>query len=335
MASFGQFQRSGGPLVRLTPQGWVSETGENMSLPPGTGGFQRGGGDIPLSALLQGQEMGGQIPMYNAIPEFDRSQPVDYMGRKGFLQLDRSVIDAEGRRLMEPLQARERRIADEARALEKRKAESEIGLREAQAKAQLAKPTDEWHIDSASGMMINKRSGEIKPIGGGMSGLTVKEREAERTRSREAQEAIDITEEAKKYVKDAPGSYGGAALNQLGRVFGMETDATKAQAKLGVLGGALISKMPKMSGPQSDKDVALYKQMAGNLDDPTQPESAKIAAIETIQMLNRKYAGQQERGTIAESAGGGKQAPKPGTAKGGYVFIGGDPSQPSSWKKAQ
>lgn len=302
MAS-GYFQRSGGPLVRLTPQGWVSETGENMSLPPGTGGFQRGGGDIPLAALLQGQEMGGQIPMANAIPEFDRSQPVDYMGRKGFMQLDRSVVDAEGRKLMEPLANVQRR--EQAETLRRKREAEDLDLQMKRADL-AAKQGGEWHIDSASGMMINKRSGEIKPIGGGMAGLTTKEREEGRTRAREAQEAIDITEEAKKYVKDAPGSYGGAALNQLGRVFGMETDASKAQAKLGVLGGALISKMPKMSGPQSDKDVALYKQMAGNLDDPTQPESAKIAAIDTIQMLNRKYAGQQ-----GNQGGGGNSVTLP------------------------
>ena len=49
--------------------------------------------------------------------------------------------------------------------------------------------------------------------------------------------------------------------------------------------------MPKMSGPQSDKDVLLYKEMAGRIGDPTVPASQKIAAMNSINQLQSKYAG--------------------------------------------
>ena len=49
--------------------------------------------------------------------------------------------------------------------------------------------------------------------------------------------------------------------------------------------------MPKMSGPQSDKDVALYKEMAGKLGDPTVPSSQKRNAMQTLYDLQAKYAG--------------------------------------------
>jgi hypothetical protein len=49
--------------------------------------------------------------------------------------------------------------------------------------------------------------------------------------------------------------------------------------------------MPKMSGPQSDKDVLLYKQMAGQIGDPTIPAARKQAAMNTINELNSRYAG--------------------------------------------
>lgn len=49
--------------------------------------------------------------------------------------------------------------------------------------------------------------------------------------------------------------------------------------------------MPKMSGPQSDKDVALYKQMAGVIGDPTIPTERKMAALQTVEEIQRRYAG--------------------------------------------
>jgi hypothetical protein len=50
---------------------------------------------------------------------------------------------------------------------------------------------------------------------------------------------------------------------------------------------------PRMEGPQSDKDVALYRQMSGQIGDPTVPGAIKQAALETIRGLHEKYAGMQ------------------------------------------
>jgi len=48
---------------------------------------------------------------------------------------------------------------------------------------------------------------------------------------------------------------------------------------------------PRMEGPQSDKDVALYRQMAGQIGDPTVPNKTKMAALDAIEELHRRYAG--------------------------------------------
>ena len=50
-------------------------------------------------------------------------------------------------------------------------------------------------------------------------------------------------------------------------------------------------KMPKMTGPQSDKDVQLYREMAGQVGDPMVPRAQRQAAAATIRKLNEKYAG--------------------------------------------
>ena len=49
-----------------------------------------------------------------------------------------------------------------------------------------------------------------------------------------------------------------------------------------------------MQGPQSDKDVLLYKQMAGDLANPQLPRETRMAAARTVRALNEKYAGQQQ-----------------------------------------
>ena len=108
---------------------------------------------------------------------------------------------------------------------------------------------------------------------------------------------------------------------------GDDTPIVHGSAKLKALEGALISKMPKMSGPQSDKDVLLYKQMAGQIGDSTIPAPTKRAAIETIKDIQKRYASPD---AIAKSAGatGSWDAPKPtqkapmkGQTIDGYKFI--------------
>lgn len=99
-----------------------------------------------------------------------------------------------------------------------------------------------------------------------------------------------ILDEIQGILPQATASYAGRGIDLLARGVGLATPGDVATGKLGTLGGQLVALMPKMSGPQSDKDVAMYKQMAGQLDDPTIPLQVRQAALETIRSLNNKYA---------------------------------------------
>ena len=114
-------------------------------------------------------------------------------------------------------------------------------------------------------------------------------------RQREATEAIDIVNKAAPLVRQSTASGIGAGVDWALGGFGISPKGADVAAQLKVLGGSLVSKMPKMSGPQSDKDVMLYKEMAGRIGDPTVPTSQKEAALQTIYDLNAKYAGAPER----------------------------------------
>lgn len=98
-----------------------------------------------------------------------------------------------------------------------------------------------------------------------------------------------ILPEVKKLLPKATGSYAGAGVDFLGRAVGVSTDGAKATAQLKTLSGQLVALMPKMSGPQSDKDVQMYREMAGELADDTKPIQTRLAALQTIEQLNNKY----------------------------------------------
>jgi len=85
----------------------------------------------------------------------------------------------------------------------------------------------------------------------------------------------------------------GNVLDVAGGVFGISPSGAKEADQLKVLAGALISKVPRMQGPQSDKDVVLYKQMAGQVGDATLPRARRLAALEKVKELYAQYEGQQ------------------------------------------
>lgn len=113
------------------------------------------------------------------------------------------------------------------------------------------------------------------------------------TAVKDANEALALIGQAREIIPKSTGSYFGSMVDQAGRAFGKSTPGDIAAGQLQALEGALVSKMPKMSGPQSDKDVALYKQMAGVIGDPTIPTERKLAALDTIEQIQKRYVGQQ------------------------------------------
>lgn len=132
--------------------------------------------------------------------------------------------------------------------------------------------------------------------------------QAQAERVRDANDALGLLDQAEKLIPQATGSYLGAGRDLALRSIGAATDAGNAAAQLRALEGALVSKMPKMSGPQSDKDVAMYRQMAGQIGDPTVPSETKQAAIRTIREIQNKYAGNAAAPTAAPAAAAPDQA---------------------------
>lgn len=152
-------------------------------------------------------------------------------------------------------------------------------------------------------------SGGLEAIPGGPADL--KTNAAGVAKVSDAKDVLGLLDEVDALLPDSTGSYGGAAYDAVKGAFGGTTKGAQTAAQLKALQGALVSKMPKMSGPQSDKDVLLYREMAGQVGDQTIPVSQRQAASSMIRKLNEKYAGMPE-GSSKKDGKTGDWSPPPG-----------------------
>lgn len=128
-------------------------------------------------------------------------------------------------------------------------------------------------------------------------------------RTRDAGQVLSLLAEAEKLLPRATGSGGGALLDTIAGASGYATDGAKATAQLRTIAGQLVSKMPRMEGPQSNADVKMYQDMAGDLANPATPREQRLAALQTIRKLSQKYAAAQRsqppRGPTASAPAAG------------------------------
>lgn len=121
------------------------------------------------------------------------------------------------------------------------------------------------------------------------------------TRAFNADNINDILDIAEPLIDEATGSGTGAARDKLASFFGVSTTGAQATAQLLPLQAAIMLNQPRMEGPQSDRDVQLYREAAGQLGDPSVPRETKKAAIVTIRRLQDRY---RQRANQQPAAGG-------------------------------
>lgn len=109
-----------------------------------------------------------------------------------------------------------------------------------------------------------------------------------------------ILEMAPALIDVATGSGAGAARDKVAAFFGQSTEGDQAIAQLKVLQAGLMMAMPRMEGPQSDRDVQLYREAAAELGDPSVPRERKHAALSTIIAMQDKYIQRAQSATLPE-----------------------------------
>lgn len=71
--------------------------------------------------------------------------------------------------------------------------------------------------------------------------------------------------------------------------FGGGGETSKADAQLKVLASKLTMQVPRFEGPQSDKDTAMYQAAAGDVANPNIPIASRMAALQTLVDINKRY----------------------------------------------
>lgn len=91
-------------------------------------------------------------------------------------------------------------------------------------------------------------------------------------------------------LEKSTGSGVGAGMDWAARQVGVVTPGAQAIAQLKPYEAMLVSAMPRMEGPQSDRDVQLYREAAGQVADPTVPVEMRRAALSSLRSIYSKYA---------------------------------------------
>lgn len=152
---------------------------------------------------------------------------------------------------------------------------------------------------------------------------------------KDAREALQLADQAESILRagKATGSGIGSMVDTAAGWIGRDTEGAQAAAQLKAIGGMLTAKMPKMSGPQSDKDVQLYREMAGAVGDQMLPIGTRLAALETVREIQQRYAGPGQPVSTLTPPAAKLPTPMPGMVRNGYKLKpGGNPADPSSWE---
>ena len=166
--------------------------------------------------------------------------------------------------------------------------EKEIAAEKAKGKLELINgKVYTVYPDATADPFIDPKTGQqATSLGDGGGNKNSPQQETKR-----AQNVLSLTQQAEQILSNgkATGSGIGSLLDTGASWFGVSTEGAQGTAQLSTIAGQLVSNMPRMEGPQSDKDVQMYKQMAGDLSNASLPVATRIAALRQMQALNEKY----------------------------------------------
>jgi hypothetical protein len=139
-------------------------------------------------------------------------------------------------------------------------------------------------------MLVDKGTGLARPTAD-LSGKTVEDPTAPAVKNRATTSRITaMIPMARDMLKSGPTSSGvGAKVDEMNAYLGIGTKSADQATSLEALSGWLVANVPRMEGPQSNFDVLNYQTMAGKIGDRTLPVSARLAALESVEKIIKKY----------------------------------------------
>lgn len=104
-----------------------------------------------------------------------------------------------------------------------------------------------------------------------------------------ANETYGLIKPVSDLIKKSTGSGIGAGVDVVAGKFGVGTKGQQAIAELKPLIYPILANVPRFEGPQSDYDVQVYKQAAGDFANESLPVPTRLAALNGLVTLLKKY----------------------------------------------
>jgi len=131
-----------------------------------------------------------------------------------------------------------------------------------------------------------------------MAGVSPKEQrkmagtqaEALQANVKNAYEAYPVIRDIEKLLPQSSSGYTQRGWTGLTRGLGVSTDMSKADTQLDLLAPKLTMLQPRFEGPQGVLDVKLYESMAGRLADSSLPYEDRLAALEQLKNIYKRYS---------------------------------------------
>lgn len=140
-------------------------------------------------------------------------------------------------------------------------------------------------------MTVNKGTGMARPVAVGSQPVLGKDSTVAKN-AQMADRLVGMIPLAKQLLQSGATSSGaGAMADQAMGFAGVSTKGADAATALETVSGWMTSNVPRFEGPQSDKDTATYRTMAGLVGDRTKPMSTRLKALETVEALMQPYSG--------------------------------------------
>lgn len=145
-----------------------------------------------------------------------------------------------------------------------------------------------------------QKANEVRLIDEAKAGVVKDTKRGEATQR--SGQLTSVMDEAISILKQGPtASLAGAGVDKVTNALGVNTKGAELAQRLEALAGWAVSNVPRMEGPQSDRDVINYANMAGRVGDRTVPIQQRIAAAEQVKALQEKYSHLNGAGATAQS----------------------------------
>jgi hypothetical protein len=115
--------------------------------------------------------------------------------------------------------------------------------------------------------------------------------EEQRKNVKNAKNTFDLLKDASGILNTGSPSSGmlESMTTSTKQFFGQGGETSKADQRLNMIAGALTMTQPRFEGPQGVLDVKLYEKQAGDLGNPNLPIETRLAAVQQMINLQKKY----------------------------------------------